>query len=312
MLQIKEGTPAEKAWELTPPDLQQQILKQVESKGYIVRTTDDEKKYVSSQVQTEVDKAYSKHNSALDSSIAELSGVAKNSEEKTTDYLKRAVTEKLKVVKELETKIGEFEKKGVDTNQLAQEYKKRADELQQLVTTKEQEFNTKYTTLQTEMFGQKINGHVSQSLATIKPRLLDTIDKNLLEDIISARVARFNAENKAAEFEGNVIWQDPEKKTRQSKKDGKPLSTTEVLEGYFDDIIDKGKKGSGAGSGGKGGDGGAGSGGTWKDITVPGEVKSKVALHKFLSEDKKMDMNSKEFNEAYNNLGKDLPLQEKK
>lgn len=310
MLTIKEGTPAEKVWSETPKETQDIVLKSLENAGHIVRTKDQDKEYVKSQVQTEADKVYKKHQDQVDATVFEITGIQKNAEEKTSDYQKRAITEKLKVVKDLETQINELKTKGVDGNALAAELKQQKDQLQQLMQTKEKEWSEKYTGLQTQVFTTEVNNNVDKVVAEYKSKMRADIDPALVPDIIAARLAKFHSENKASQVEGVLVWKDKEGTTRIAKTNGAPQTTAEVLEGYFADLFDKGKQGGGAGSG-KPGEGGKGGDAKWKSLTLPAEVKSKAELYKWLTTEHKMDDMSKDFNEAYTALGKDLPIERK-
>lgn len=311
MFTIKEGTAPEKVGEGTAPEVIESITKFLEKGGRVIRTTEQDAEYVRSKAQQEADKAFYNHAKMVDTTIAELTGITKADEkEKTTDYAKRALAEKLKAVNDLQAQLADLKSKGADGNALAAEYKGRVSQLENQIAKLNEEKGKEINELKGRIFESTVGGHVQTAFGELRAILgVQGLDPKLMEDIIAARMLRFRSENNPVESEGMLIWKDKEGNVRLSKQNAKPLSTKEILEPYFADLIDKGKKQGGAGSGGAGG-GGATE--TWKDLSLPSEVKSRNELYKWLRDDAKIPENSKEFNEAFANLGKNLPIERKK
>lgn len=311
MFVIKEGTPADKVGEGTAPEVLESITKHLSKGGFVIRKADEDENFVKTRVQTEVDKVYGTTAKMFDGVVTEITGIPRLDNEKSTDYAKRAVAEKLKAVNELQAQLKELKDKGVDGNVLAQEYKGQIGQLQEQIKKINEENGKTITELKGKMFETSLSSMVDHAFSEIRSTLgAEGLDPKYLTDIINARMLRFRNENRAKEVEGILIWTDKDGNIRNSKTNGKPLSTKEILEPYFEDLVDKGKKGAGAGSG-KGGDGGQGDA-KWKNLTVPSEIKSKPELYKWLKVDNKMDENSKDFNDAYTALGANLPLERKR
>jgi hypothetical protein len=314
MLTLKEGANAETAWKDTPDDFKAKIIEQAKKDGGLsIRTKDEETSFTKSfetRQQQEVDKAYGRHKTETETIIAEITGLKPNDNEKASDFLKRAVTDKLKDVKALEDKIKLFETKGIDSDGLAKELRTQKENLEKLLAEKTNEFTNKEKEYSGKIFSFQVSSEIDKAFGEFRGTLgVPGMDEKLFSDVLAARMNKFHAENKAASFENGLVWKDAAGTTYTSKTDGKPQSTKERLFAYFEDLVDKGKAQGGSGSGdGKKDDGKPAE---WKNIKLPAEVKTKTELWAYLFKDSngpKMDQNSKEGNEAYENLGKDLKL----
>lgn len=310
MFTIKEGTAPDKVGEGTPPEVLDSITKFLEKQGHVIRTVDQDKQYLETQKQAEINKVLGERNAQFEATILETTGIPKTQGEKFHEYHKRALTEKLGEVSTLKAKIKEFEDKGLQGSDLAKQYKQELDNAQKQISTLNSEWEKKLQDKDTEVFSTKVNTDIEKELAKIRANLDPTLKPALIEDIIASRLSKFQKENNAASLEGVTIWKGPDGVTRTGKKDGKYLTLAEILPSYFADVMKAPERG-GAGSGGDGGaGGGAGGGGQkkWKDIQLPEKVKSRVTLTDYLVKELKLDSSTKEFNEAFENLKGDLPL----
>lgn len=308
MFTIKEGTAPDKVGEGTPPEVLDSITKFLEKSGHVIRTNDQDKQYLQTQTQAEINKVLGERNTQFEATILETTGITKTQGEKFHEYHKRAITEKLKDVNDLQAKIKEFTEKGLQGSDLAKQYKLELENTQKQISSLNSEWEKKLQDKDTEVFSTKITNEVEKELVKIRANIDPTIKPALLEDIIASRLMKFNGENKAANLEGMIVWKGSDGVTRTGKKDGKPLKLDEILTTYFTDIMKAPAKG-GAGSGGEGGDGGAG--GTknkWKEIGLPSTVKSQVNLTDFLIKEQKLDPSTKEYSEAFENLKGGLPI----
>lgn len=316
MFIIKEGTPTDKVGEGTTADTIATINKYLEKQGYTIRTVDQDTKYT----QQKIDEAFFKRNNQLEQTIKEITGIEPKAEEKEKyfDFLKRAMSEKLASVQgsqtevtALKAKIAELEKGGGNAT-VIEEYKVQLKTAQEAVATTKKEYEAKLASLQGDVFNGKVSTHIEKAMAELRTKLKKL---DFPEDVIAARLAKFEKENKAAEFEGMIIFKDPTGATRTSKKDGKVMTAAEILqEEIFADLIDTGRKAGGAGSGGAGagGAGGGKEGPAWKNIQIDKTViNNRQALYKTLTTDHGLAENSKDFNEAFAELGKDLPIRPK-
>lgn len=311
MFLVKEGTAPDKIGEGTDDATRNNIVSWLEKGGHVIRTTKQDTDYLEAQVQPRVDKVLGERNTQIEQTVLKITGLPKNQGEKFYEYMERAVNDKLKAVSELESKIKEFESKGLEGSTLAQQYKKELENTQKQIQTLNQEWEGKLTEKEQRYFNTGIVNELDKLVGDMRLKFRQDVDPAILEDSIAGKLAKFHSENKAKSLDGHVIWTDTNGVTRNSKSDGKPLSTKEVLAPYFENLIDKnkGKGGSGSGEGGNGGQGGgAGGDQKWKDITLPPEIKTRVALMEYLTSEKKLSQDTKEFAEAFDNLGKNMPL----
>lgn len=310
MFIIKEGVEPEKIGEGTSPETVEAISKWLESQGRTIRTAEEDTSFISQKAQEEVDAMYRKHNETIDTALAELTGIKKNANEKTTDYMKRAVSSYGSQVTELQEKIDKYEKEGVSGHEQAEKYRKQLEDLQEQFRTQSEKHAEELRTQKEVTFKNQVHNNINKEYESIKSKLRDDINKDVIDDVLENRLRKFYEENTPEQLDDeHVIWKDKDGKTINSTKDGKPLSGVEILNGYFKDLVQEKRNDKGSGS--NGGEGGKGEGQenpSYKDIKVPDTVKSKTQLHDYLSKDLKMDQSTKEFSEAYEALGKDLPL----
>jgi hypothetical protein len=303
---VKEGTAG---FEGTDEATQKLILEGLEKSGFVVRTQDQEKSYLSTYAQRQVDEAFSKRNMQLEQTIKELTGVEKaDAQEKYYDYFKRSLSIKLGDVEKLQAKIKEYEAKGADGNTIASEYKKQLEALQAQINNTRKEYEEKLSAKDKALFDTKIKSLTNATIDKLKANFNDTLSDSLLEDVIAARINKFESEYTPKDIEGVTVFYDKKGEPILSKKDGKPISMEEIFTDLFQPYMDEKKvqKGAGSSKGQKKEDNQQQA--SWKDKQLPPEVKSKVALTKWLSTDLKMSEDSKEFAEAFTELGKALPL----
>ena len=312
MFVIKEGTAPDKIGEGTDEATQKSITEFLSKKGYVVRTADQDKEYLTTQTQQGIDKVLGERNTQIEQTINKITGIQKNSGEKYYDYMERAVNEKLKEVSVLQGKIKEYETKGLDGSALAQQLKKQLEDTQAQVKAINEEWAGKMTAKEQEVFTTKVSGEVDRTMSRFRMEFRQDIEPTILEAAIEGRLTKFRTENLPKNVEGHIIYTDPQGVTRNSKTDGKPKNTEDILRELFADLFDKKRVQGGAGSGGDGGSGGGDAGAKWKNIQLPAEVDTKVKLYNYLTKTLKMAQDTKEtakeFSEAYENLGKNLRL----
>lgn len=309
MFTIKEGTAPEKIGEGTDETTQKAIVQYLEKSGHVVRTTQQDQAYLESQVQPKVDKVLGERNTQIEQTVFKITGLPKNTGEKFYEYMERAVADKLKDVTTLQSKIKEYEDKGLEGSTLAKQYKEELIQAQNQVKQLNQEWEGKFTAKDNEIFGARVETEVERALTKLRAIFRQDVDPAILESAVAGKIFQFKNENKPKNLDGHIIYTDANGATKTSKSDGKPKNTEELLTEYFQELIDKKRVQGGAGSsGGSGGTGGNGAEQKFKDIILPDNVKTKVALNAYLVKEKKMDASTKEFSEAFEFLGKDLPL----
>lgn len=308
MFILKEGTKPDESGIGTDEATRKSIVVWLEKDGATVRTQEQDIAYVGQKAQEEVDVMYRKHNETIDIAIAEATGINKKGNEKTSDFLKRALQENTSGISDLKAKIKEYEDKGVSGNEQAEKYKAELEQLQGQFSTQKEEYESKLKDQSDNMFMNSIKMDIQKDYEIIKVNLRDDINKDVIADVLENRMNKFYAENKPERLDNeNIIWKGNDGKTKNSTKDGKPLNGTELLAGYFTDLVKIKRNGKGSGSGGEGGKGGEGAN-SYENINLPETVKSKVQLYDHLTKVEKLDSNTKEFTEAYNALGADLPI----
>ena len=309
MFIIKEGVTGDQIGQNTEDSTKQSIINWLGQNGYTVRTGDEDKSFVNSKVQTEVNNMYAKSRVELEERVKQLTGIDRTGDgEKASDYMERAFKEKLAGIEELNKQIETLKSQGVNGNEQAQEYKKQLEELQANYQKLSSEKDEQIEGLHKQIFDSQVKSIIDTELSSILPTLNADIDPTLMRDIVDTRLRKFNAENKAAKFEDSIIFKDANGTTITSKQDGKPMNAAELLKPYFEDLVDKKRRQNGAGSG---------SGftidpeGKKIEVNKPDNVKTKVQLTEFLTRTEggpKLDVNTKEFAQAFNELGKELPL----
>lgn len=314
MFILKEGVEAGKAGEGTTKEIQESIIKWLNSQGITTRTAEEDESFVKSKSDKQFDEGYSKAMTEIDGSIQKLSKVEKKPNQKTTDYLADVIDNDAQTkIADLEAKIKKMEDEGVSGDEKAKEYKEQLEKLQGEYKTLKEETANQLKEKDGEIFMSSVRNSVNKEMADIRATLDSSIKPELLEDIVQNRLNKFWAENKPHDLEGTTVFKDANGETRQSKQDGKPMNAKEVLSPYFKDLVDETKRQGGAGSGGAGGAGG--QGGEEKKFERPESVKSRVGLHNHIVKDLGFKDSSKEFAEAFNAMNKDadgnpLPLKD--
>jgi hypothetical protein len=308
MFVIKEGTEPSKVGEGTEQSTQDSIVRWLAGSGFTVRTSDEDKSYVGTQIQNEVDKMFAKQKVQIEEKVKELTGIDRTGEgEKAIDYLTRAFNQRLAELPELQSKLKAFEEQGISGNEQAQEYKNQLDKLQNDYKALKEDMDAQLKQKDNEIFSTSHRNEVNNLMSEIRSRLDQNIKPELLSDIVDNRLNKFYNENKATPWEDRIIYKNGNGETITSQQDGKPMSTKELLMPYFQDIIDESRKAAGAGSNGQGGDG---SGNNGSGIERPESVKTQVDLHAWLQSDDgaKLAQNTPEFSKAFSELKEGLPL----
>lgn len=318
MFIIKEGTAADKVGEGTTTETLASIQRFLEKQGLTIRTAEQEKTFLDSQKQEAINQVISERNRQMEDTILETTGINKNQGEKFHEYHKRAIIEKTKEASDLKTKIADLERQGLSGSTLAQQYKQEVETIRQQLQTVNTEWQKKFEDKTKEVFTSKASGEMEKTLAILKGKIDPTIKPELIDDIIQARLAKFKGDYNAADLDGLIVYKDKEGKTKLSKKDGKPETFEEIFSTYLGELIDTKRQQQGAGSGSQGqgaagqGNQGGQAGAKWKDYQRPDTIKSKMQLTDYLRDELKLDASTKDWSEAFDSLGKDLPLTEKK
>jgi hypothetical protein len=318
MLIVKEGT---NGFEGTDEATRKLINDAFEKEGLTMRSAEQDKSYLAANSKKAIDEAFQQRNQQLEDTIKEVTGIDKaNAGEKYYDYFNRAMKLKLDELKVAQGKVTEYEEKGVSGNAMAEEYKKQVTVLQGQIKEIKDTHTKEMSEAGGKVFAVRFDSQVNEVVNKLRASFRGDIAEDLIADIVSARLSKFNSEFTGKEIEGITILHDKTGTPQMSKKDAKPVSIEEKLTEIFTPYLDEKKIQGGAGSGKPAGGGAAPAGGgappaAWKDAKRPDTVKSKPALTKWLMTDLKIAQGTKDFDQAYAQFSKDdkgveLPMRE--
>lgn len=306
MFLIKEGstTPGEG----TDKKTKESIVSWLEKEGMIVRTKDQEENFLKSKVQDEVDEIMSTRNQQVTDDIKELTGAEPRKNEKWHEFMKRAVKE---TNEQLTTKISQLEKsnKSGDNDEEIKSLKEQVKDLEKMVSEKEKEIEDTKNTYETEKKVDTIKGRIQKGIDALKSKFKE-VDENILNDSIEIRKQKIMNDYDIKETDGVEMIYDKKTNKPIRGKDGSPISLEDQINETFADLVDssKNKPGGGTGKPGSGSPGGDGGAGDKKWSTIKPKSTTQAELYDELAGDHKMDPLSKDFDEAFTELGKEMPL----
>lgn len=274
--------------------------------GFVIKT----KAIYDQEQQSAIDEAFSKRNKQIEDTILEVTGIPKNADEKYFDYLKRSVPAKLAVISDLEKKIAKLEKDGVDPKGLAKELQERLDSLTNSHKKEKGELLDRIQTFESQNFTSKIDIDIAKAIDKLRPTLKE-MDAAFANDVIERRIQKFKSENVAKQIEGGIIvFNGPDGKARRRDTDAQPAGVEELIGSYFSDLVDPGRKQTGAGSGpAKPGDMPKTKEGKidWAAVKPGKEVDSKMKLNDWLKTEHKLSEDSQDFANAFTAITKANP-----
>lgn len=304
MFLIKEGTTP---GEGTPKETKDAIKKWMEKEGFVIRTEKEDESYVTAKVKDEVDTIMAERNQQVTDDIKELTGSEPKPNEKWHVFMKRAVKESTDV---LNSKISQLEKsnKGGDNDEEITSLKEQVKDLEKMVADKEKEKTELQESFETEKKTETVKSRIQKSIDAMADKFKD-VDKTILNDSIEMRKSKIMDSFEVKEVDGVEMLYDKKTNKPIRGNDGQPLSLEDKVSETFNDLIDESKNRKPGGGTGKPGSGNPGSDGgekKWESIEV--QAKTKTALYDELRDGHKLDPESKDFNEAFENLGKEMPL----
>jgi hypothetical protein len=226
------------------------FVKGAEAEGLVVRTKEQDQQFLTNHVnatvadrvkvelQKEVDKEFGNAMRKIDEEIKAVTGVEKKPGEKTTDYAKRAVEEK---------------RQGGDPVT-----KERVTQLEQLLASKETEFNTKLQGKDTFIFNKElewqVNGYLDKANIAMPVHLKTDEEKQNFVNQQKALIRQgfLGSHTAKRDEQGNIIFYEGDKPV-MSTKDGKPKGAGDIIgEKYSAWFVPSGKVVTGTGGGGEG------------------------------------------------------------
>ena len=274
----------------------QDAAKHLEGEGYIVRTAEQETSFQQQRESEIIGNKTKEIYDSLDSKITEVTGIARNDEEKTLDFVSRSFGSVSTAKSDLETKLKDLQEKASKGDSLADEYKKQLAEVRGTLKTKTEEFEKKQTEWNQGQFKAKVDAEVSSAFDRIKDtlRTASTFGEGeagqiAYDAIVKKKIQDFRASHKPVDLNGVIVWHDENDKPIVSQKDGSTKSTHELLESTFKFMH------AGASAAGGTGTKPAGSTGTVDPdgknkgkIDLPPEVKTRVDLNNYITKELKL------------------------
>lgn len=276
----------------TNPELKKDLVELVETeaidhlktKGHVIRTKDEETAFLTNYEKEKIDPRVEELYSGIDKDIHASTGIPKNTNEKTYDYLKRVITPLTTEVKDLREKL----KIGLDKNgdELS---KQQIRALEQKLEAKEKEVTNLTELKNKEVSELKQNFTINEALIGKKIAVPASVPDDKKAAYIKQKRdfinAQFKANNTAVEVDGKIVYKQGET-IRLNSKTQKPMTAEEIIEEDFQFEFEIEKKPAG-GAGGSGGAGGAGN-------AEESEVTDKTTLYAFLAK-KGFPLGSKEW-----------------
>lgn len=220
------------------------ITKTLADAGMIIRSREDDAAYLDNQIKTllpaKVGQEFGNALRGIDEQIKAIVGIDKNSGEKTTDYVKRAVDA--------------IKSQGVDPTA-----KQRITDLEALLDKTGKEKETEVSRLQKALFQKEVdfqmNGFLESANLSIPAHLKTDEEKTQYLSLQRQSLrTMFGQSFTAKEGEnGKVVFYDGDKALLNTK-DGSPLTASELFKERFGSFIapaTQGKAGTGQGQNGQ-------------------------------------------------------------
>lgn len=283
---------------------------------FIIRDPDQEKQFLENYTKKLIDDKTREFHSTFENNVRDLTGIDREDNEKSYDYLKRAWTGQVSSKKELENtitemqkKLKEYEEKGVKGNDLAEQLTNQLNETKNLLKKANEEKENVVKEYESKAFESSYNSKLNDAVNMLRPSFKKDLPKEIIEHTISSVLNNFKQEIQPVKLDGGgFVFNDKDGKPMVNVKNGNMLSATDILEERLNFIIDEKRVQSGAGSG----DGGAGSGddgGGKYDLKLPDTVKSRTALIGHLKDVIKVEQGSRDFDRYYNANKEGLPVE---
>lgn len=223
------------------------LTKELEGSGFIIRTKEQDEQYLKAQIDAGAParfaEAYKKAYDLVDSSVKELTGLEKGDNEKTTEYISRAIAELKKSGGGDAATKQQVEQLQNMLKQTKTEYEQKLSEKEQELFNREQDFqlNTALEKYQIAVPAHLTKEEDRQSYISNQRRLIAADFR------MSLKGRRDDA--------GNIIYQ-VDGKDALSTKDGKPLTAADLIaERYASYFVPAGKQAQGSGGAGSPGGG---------------------------------------------------------
>lgn len=222
------------------------ILNNLKETGFRVRTEQEEQEFLTRFKDTQISEYSKSQWETVENAVKEVAGVEKVENEKATDYLKRAFSEKLKGVEELNKQLEELKKDGDKSGVLKAEIEKIQAEAAQKIAEATQEKEQLLRTIQTE----KLSNSIQNELSELRGKYNKDLDDNIIKGFEANILNQLNPQSI------KEVEQDGKKHLILLKEDGTPMVDGEFkqvtvksfLENALKPIFGEQKQQNGAGT----------------------------------------------------------------
>ena len=287
-----------------------EVIKLIEEKGdtsYVVRTEADDKtfleNYGKSVLEKELDPAISKVHNQYDDDLEKIFGKRKKPGEKTYNFMKsefQGWKERADKVEQLETEIESLKKGSPEVEAKLREIKT----LQGQINDLKKDYETKIDQMSKQNLRNNVKAEIERGLMglKIKAGIPESMQKIYVDSVI-------NELSEHAEIrDGKIVFLDEKGVALRDPSTMAPYTAESLLKERMKDVIDTGRMVKGPGIGndepfkkdGK------------VNVILPDHVKNRVELGEYLVKELGIKRNTKEYMEAYAELGKELPAFPKK
>lgn len=289
---------------LTGEEVEHEALKPLKDAGLIIRTPKGEETFRTNYLNTEFSKRDATAYTNIEKHVKELTGIEKESNEKASDYFVRALSKDKEARTGLQTELDtlrEEKKAGFGSADAS----KRIEQLEKLLQTTKETHLKELTDKETEKLQIRVEAQLDTALNGIKGNLKKSIDPAVVEDVLEARMLKFNKQySPKVTDKGAIVFVDKDGEVINNPDTFKPRTAKELVADFFKDLVEP-----------KHEQGGAGSGKPAPEPRQPGQpvpappaaIDTQVKLTTYLKE-QGLATGTKEFDEAFEKYKGEKPL----
>ena len=282
------------------------MVKHLSKNKYIVRTDEQESEFWKKKEGDSIGSSLKKWSENLEAKIAEITKVERNTDEKSLDFLARAIGSLNEAHESTTSELETLRKSTSEGEGAAAEIQKQFDTFKKAKEKEILELSGKVGDMKGQQFKNRVDLAVNEAMSKIRPTLKqDKDNEKMIEAAVQNEITNFYSNVKAVDHQGGLIFHDSNDDPLLDKTNGNHLGAHDILSDRLGYLIDETRVQGGSGSKGKFNP----DPNTNKfKLELPDNVKTKVQLTNYLANDKQLDPNSSDFNKYFNENGATLPL----